>query len=302
MLDLATCRLEYLADKRRENLSPRTLDHYETATLKFLEFVASWDGDVTLPEHVSPRLVKVYIDAAGETLSPGGVHARLRVLRAWMRWMVAEGLLDTSPLRLVRLPSVPQQQLGLVRPAEFRRLVRAAAQSGQAQRDVAILHVLFDTGIRVSELVALDVDDVQSAGLLRVVNGKGARGRLVPVSRTTTKRIASYVKHDRTACPDIRSLFTSRTGEPLTRSGISAVIRRLCRKAGIKPIGPHAFRRGFVVAFLVNEGDPFSAKRILGHTSLTMVDRYAALGVDELKAVHQRASPLAHAGQDGPRH
>lgn len=58
------------------------------------------------------------------------------------------------------------------------------------------------------------------------------------------------------------------------------------------PVGPHAFRRGFVVAFLVNEGDPFSAKRILGHSTLTMVDRYAGLGIEDLVAVHRRSSPI----------
>lgn len=293
MLDLPTCRLEFLADKRRKNLSPRTLSHYETATTKFVEFMEERAAKVVEPSHLRPAHVKAYLDALGERLSPGGVHARMRVLRVWMNWLVREELVEQSPMARLRLLRVPQRNLDVVTPTLFRRLVREAGETACPARNRAILHVLYDTGLRVSELVALQTEDLVANNLVDVVRGKGAKGRLVPMSRSAARALRAYMRSERKALPGVAEVFLSRTGAPITRSGVASMVRALCRRAGADPVGPHAFRRGFVVSFLTNEGDPFSAKRILGHTSLTMVDRYAALATEDLQAVHQRASPVA---------
>lgn len=137
------------------------------------------------------------------------------------------------------------------------------------------------------------MEDVLPKGLLRVVHAKDGKSRVVPVSRKVMKAIRVYVRSERADC-DLPHLLLSRQQEPLTRSGLLTLIKSLSSSAGTPAYSPHAFRRGFVVTYLVREGDPFSAKRILGRTTMAMVDRYAAMGVEDLKAIHRRASPVAH--------
>jgi integrase/recombinase XerD len=294
MLDLPTYADEFLAEKERENLSRNTLNHYETSIRKFLEHLAvesGADGDLR-PEEITPQHLRVYATCIQQQLSPGGVHARLRPLRVFFNWLVDEEAIDRSPLKTVRFPKVPAKRLPAVSTTDFCRLMRAAGETELPLRNKAILLTLFDTGLRASELLGLRLEDVLPKGLLHVVNGKGAKSRVVPVSRKVTKAIHAYVRSERSDC-SLSQLLLNRQGEALTRSGVLSLIKGLCSAAGTAAYSPHAFRRGFVVTYLIREGDPFSAKRILGHTTMAMVDRYAAMGVEDLKQIHLRASPVS---------
>ena len=288
---------DFLAEKSREGLSPHTLSYYRIALHKLVTFLENEIGAGCAIEDVQSAHLRRYMASIQESLSPGGVHARLRAVRAFCNWLVEDGTLAVSPMRRLRLPRLPVEELQVVTTEMLRKLLRAAKSSAKPLRNEAILLTLFDSGLRASELVALKTCSVMTGGFLHVVQGKGRKDRVVPVSRSVVKALHRYMRLERPAS-GLDTLLLGHGGEGLTRSGLTKLLNRLCQDARIDQFSAHAFRRGFVVAYLTNNGDPFSAKRILGHSTLTMVDRYAAMGVEDLKTVHYRATPVGNLGRN----
>ncbi|PYE53302.1 tyrosine-type recombinase/integrase [Deinococcus yavapaiensis] len=156
----------------------------------------------------------------------------------------------------------------------------------------------FDSGVRASELAALDLTDVKPEGYVVVRHGKGGKSRAVPVERGTIKAIRLYVTTERDEDAPHRTLFLA-NGEPMARATLDKLLDRLCRLADLPRLSAHAFRRGFGVQYLRNGGDVFTLQRIFGHTSLEMSNRYALLNGDDLKQAHRRASPMRTVNGEG---
>ena len=287
---------EFLMDGEGRGLSPCTLKAYRAALVTFQRF-AQEAGTLDLTEVTTAQLRAFAVQCLAD-VSPGAAHARLRPLKTLLRWTVTEGLLQEDPMKRVRLPRLPDVPLCVVKPAQFRKLEAAAKFTEKPLRDTAILSVLFDTGMRASELCDLKLDDLQPGGFLTIQQGKGGKSRTVPISRDTLKSLRAYLSRER---PDttLEELFLVSEDGPMNRGTLTQLMRRLCRTAGLPVIGPHAFRRGFVVAFIQQGGDAFSAQRILGHTTLIMTNRYARMDADDLRATHRRASPVSGLKRQG---
>lgn len=234
-------------------------------------------------------------------LSPGGAHARLRALRVFVNWALREELLDKNPIPHGFFPKVPKVELPVVSAADIEALLDAADRSTKPLRNRAILLTLFDTGLRASELCNLQLEHLLPDGTLYVRLGKGAKDRRVPVSQTTRKAISKYVNKER---PESRSsaLFLSNSRQALTGNGLGQFLERLSREAGIDRKTPHAFRRGFAVAFIKNGADLVRLRDVLGHTTIAMSTRYAVMSSDDLKEIHQSASPVSHLPRQGKKH
>lgn len=176
----------------------------------------------------------------------------------------------------------------------MRALLAAALNSRQAPRDQAVITLLLDTGIRLAELTALRVRDVDLVEGRCLVRGKGARERLVPMGgwcrRALRTWLASRGRLDASA-----PLFVGRGGRAIPRRTVQQLVRRLAAQAEIvERCSPHVLRHTFVRAFLANGGDVFTLQRILGHSpaSLQATRRYVRLIDDDLLASHRRASPI----------
>jgi site-specific recombinase XerD len=157
-------------------------------------------------------------------------------------------------------------------------------------RDRAILLLLLDCGLRVSEAAGLRLGDLRPDGTLKV-RGKGSKERIVPVGGTARTAIVRYIGQRGAGAPD-EALFLGRRG-PLDGRGMQQVMKRLKLRAGITGrCSPHSLRHTFARSYLVNGGDMFSLQRILGHTTLDMVKRYVALAELEIvRRLHAAASP-----------
>ena len=285
---------EFVADTKARGLSPRTTLFYSATLEKFMAFLKT--RDVAGLEGLDARIVREYMGHCMTFLAPGGTHARLRAVRAFVGFLMAEELLTVNPFSRVKLPRVPEKPLDVVSDDQYRALMTVAALSHNSLRDQAILSVMFDTGIRSGELCAVLLEDVLRAeGGITIRQGKGGKVRFVPVCRGVLKRINQYVTLERGKSADSHLFFT-RANEPLRYEGLRMMLDRHCTTAGIKPIRPHAFRRGFAVAYVRNGGDVFTLQRILGHTTLAMSSRYARMNSADVKDVHTRVSPVARGG------
>lgn len=281
---------EYEFDCIGRGHSANTLNAYRNA-LKQFRLYSEAQG-VTELTGITPLLVRGFAAASMKALSPGGAHTRLRVLRALLRWATDEGYFERSPMERVPMPRLPKKVLDAVTPQDMRKLLLAAQASQNPMKLQALLALLYDTGLRISELCGLELLDLLPSQRLLVREGKGARDRVVPVSRHTLKLLNRYIEKERsdTALPN---LFLVDEAAPYDRQSAYKLLERLCKRAGVKRYGPHCFRRGFAVNFLRNGGDVFTLQRILGHSSLEMTRRYAAMTTDDLQDVHRRASPMS---------
>lgn len=286
---VSTVVTEFLLDREARGHSPNTLRAYRHALTPFTQWLA--EHQAPLLTDVTPALLRDYALACSALLSPGGAHARLRPVKTLLKWAHEEELIGRDLTRRLPMPRLKRDPLPCVRLTDFQGLVTAAqSHSRTPLRDTALLMVLFDTGLRASEVLALHLSDVRPEGALTVRQGKGGKSRAVPMDRKTLKAIRTYVQRERRG-EHTPVLFLAQD-HGLTRGALDKILERLCKAADLPRFSAHAFRRGCAVQYLRNEGDVFTLQRILGHTSLEMTNRYAQLLDEDVKQAHLRASPV----------
>lgn len=278
----------FLADGRARGLSPRTLECYAAA-------IASYRTALAVPP-AGQRLGDLALEPArawtadlADGRRPATVANRVRSLRVFGRWLVAEGYLRADPLARLARPRVPRVAIAPFTDAQVALLLAAA------RPEVAIvLETLLDTGLRIGE--ALDVRFGDVAGGLIHVRGKGGHERGVPYGRRLEADLRRYVGsvRPRAELTPEGHLFLSTAGRPMTRELVYQAMRRIGARAdfGRTRVSPHTCRHTFALAFLRNGGNVLALQRILGHSDLAMVRRYVELAEVDLVAAQASASPL----------
>ena len=258
---------------------------------KFLEYANGQKR--TEFDALEVSFLRLYMGECLASLNPGGAHARMRAIRALCSFAVQEELIPVSPFHRLKMPRVPEVDLDVISSDDFRALLAAAAMAEKPMRDQAILSILFDSGLRASELCAVRLEDILRAeGGIVVKKGKGGKQRFVPVSKITMKKIQRYQGQERPRT-GLEKLFVTDAQTGLGYDSLRAMLERHCASAGIAEVRPHAFRRGFAVAYIRNGGDVFTLKRILGHATLAMSEKYARMNAQDVKDAHLRASPVS---------
>jgi site-specific recombinase XerD len=230
---------------------------------------------------------------------PGEKHAP----RPWthtIAWCLHEELLQTSPFKNVSRPIVPRDQIQPLSGDQVQAILDAARRMNAPLRNAALILLLVDTGLRVSEVRQLRVEDISEGDddFLTVV-GKGNRKRRVPVSTRTRREIHRYLEIERRGAKSDEPLFASvggtESGTALGQSGVHDIIAK-AGKAAHLPKGvhasPHTLRHTFAVSFLRGGGNVFELKEIMGHTTLVTLNRYVTMAAADIAAAHQTASPV----------
>lgn len=181
-------------------------------------------------------------------------------------------------------------------------LISAAKRSQQPRRNEALVLFLLDTGLRASELCSLRLRDMDLQGHRCTVLGKGNKRRTVPFGGTATKALWQYLRED-PRDDDDPVFFSERSREPLKRSGLRQLLERL-GKAGrieVTRCSPHTLRHTFAAEFLRAGGNVFTLQQLLGHTTLSMTNRYVALAQADIEAQHRQFSPADRLRRSSPR-
>jgi len=270
----------FLAAKAAEGAAAKTLEWYRMILDRMVRSL----GTARPVDDLAPAELRAWLLDLRATLSPISVAGYVRTLKCFGNWLAAEELAPAAGLRSLRKPRVPAKLVEPVADDAMRRLLAAAGV-----RDRAILLLLLDTGLRVSEAAALRLGDLRPDGTLKV-RGKGSKERIVPVGSTARQAIIRYLGQRSQGRPD-DALFLGRKGE-ISARGLQHMVRRLKGRVGMTGrLSPHSLRHTFARSYLVNGGDVFSLQRILGHATLDMVKRYVALADADLVARHSVASP-----------
>jgi integrase/recombinase XerC len=277
--------LRHLAVEK--NASPHTLRSYRS---DLVEFTRTLDGAIESADARSLRAFLVALHARG--LDAASVARKLAAVRSFYRFLVRRGVVDRNPARETRGPRRAQKLVSFLPIDEATALVDARALGGAARdRDVAILELLYATGLRVSELVGLDVEAVDRAERTVRVVGKGRKERIVPFGGAAARALDRYLAPR----PATRGpLFVNARGGRLTDRSVRTVVGRAARSAGVvRRVTPHTLRHTFATHLLDAGADLRAIQELLGHSRLSTTQRYTHVGTDQLMRVYDSAHPRA---------
>ncbi len=277
----------FLLSRRVANCSARTLQTYEYNLARFSKAT----GIVRL-EDAAPLVVQRHLTSLRERAKPISVHQHFRTLRTFFRWCVEVGLLAENPMRGLTmkapktLPRVPEDE-------DVRRLLRACLDTFEGRRNRALVALLADSALRISEALRLRIEDVSLATrTLTVRGGKGGKDGVGFFGAETALHLRGWLGRRRDAHSE-DFLFVDRQGRPLTQNHGTHILHRLSVKAGLpRKVGPHALRHYAATSILRQTGDLELVRQVLRHETLTMALRYAHLTKPDVSAKFRRASPL----------
>ena len=292
----------YMLAANARRLSENTLKAYAQTFRRFERFLQ----DDPLMASVEAADIREYLNSL-DGLSPKSVRNHHTALSALWTWAVAEAVADGHVVQDVQPPAPPRREMvpytkddvqamlvacdrvrGYDRPGK----VRSDHRRPTALRDRAIITLLVDTGIRVSELCELRIYQCDLKNQRLTVMGKGRRERVLPISSRTAQVIWRYLATREDAGRKAGFLFTTRQGRALDRGALLKLLRRIGDRAGVSGATVHRFRHTFAIEFLRNQANVFALQRMLGHSTLQMVQRYLAIAETDVENAHRDASPV----------
>ncbi len=301
----------YKIQARTEGKSDNTVRIYTTALTVLRRFLErkGYPTDVTKISHEELREfagylhnIRAFMDhpytgPQKKGLSGHTINGYLRAARAFWGWLLAEEFIDINPFDRIKVPKAPKKLIVPFSEDQISVLLATIdTKSSIGIRDQTIIQTLFDTGIRVTELTGLELEDMNLVQRCLKVHGKGSKERIVPIGVTVQKALAKYINKYRPQpmYPLSNNLFLTRDGMPLAPNRIQSIIETYANKAGIQGVraSPHTFRHTFAICYLRNGGDVFTLQRILGHETLDMVRNYVTLAQTDLQEAHLRCSPM----------
>lgn len=272
----------FIIAKQAARCTERTIQHYRWTLDRFIAWLP--EQRVTTAEQITPhiwRVYLVYLQAA--KLQASSVRDAARIVKTWLRFLHADGLLvvDLSP-RLT-LPKADSVLLPAFTPADVHKLMSHARNL----RDEAVILCLLDTGCRVSEFCALNVGDVEvTTGTVTIRQGKGRKDRLAYIGAKAKRALLKYLRTRTTQDHD--PLFATPDGDRLTVDGLQSMLARLGARAGVQHCHPHTFRRTFALWSLRAGMNVYALQRLMGHTDLSILRPYLALAESDLQTAHQQ--------------
>jgi integrase/recombinase XerD len=324
---IATLIEAYLQDHIGGNSSEKTLEWHRTA-LGLMRLFLEGKLDITLIDDVEADDISAWFahmrgtpGANGKVRSERTIQTYARSARAFFHWLVRRGTLEVNPFERVVFPKVGRPLIQTITAEEFEKLLLACAPPNEtgplaeraAIRNRAILWLLYDTGIRVSELINLQLTDFDRKRGVVTVTGKGSKQRRVALGQNCLRNLLYYLDKHRPGEEELAAwgsagedhMFLSETRQPLTKNGMEMLFKRLKARAGItdKRISPHILRHTFAINHLVKSNDPFSLQELLGHEDLTTVQNYMHMNDTILQEQKRKYSPGDHipTRMPGPR-
>lgn len=292
--------LDYL--ERVRQLSPASVRAYRGDLSSF----SGWLSRNGLTEQdVDPALARRYIAyLSRHNAAPSTINRVLSSLKGYFRFLVRVGQRSGSPLDGVRGIRGHKHLPGILFEDEMADLLDIDGADFTSQRDRLILEMLYSTGCRISELVTINLDDVDFSGSRILVHGKGRKDRFVFLGKTARKALLEFLplrsaKIRRTGRSDEKALVLNANGNRITQRGVAGIIqKRIVEKGLAKKVSPHTFRHSFATHILDRGADIRIVQELLGHSSLSTTQVYTHLGVGQLRRIYDQAHPHASVGTD----
>jgi integrase/recombinase XerC len=286
----------FLEELQRSNASPHTIAAYESDLRQFLEYFSPPGVEPPGPAEFDVLKVREWLSGLyDQKLSAVSMRRKLAALRVFFRFLVREGLAPMNAPRLLRTPRAPKKLPDVMSTEQANTLLNGVAagklERPHPARDLAILELLYGCGLRVSELVGLNLDDLDRAERWLRVRGKGRKERQVPFGGKAAEALERYLTER--SRPET-ALFLNHRGGRLTDRGVRGIVKLYSTLiAGDSSVHPHSFRHAFATHLLGDGADLRSIQELLGHARLSTTQKYTQVSLTDLMAVYDRAHPKA---------
>lgn len=282
----------FLFDRKVSGYTVGTVTNYRNKMKRFGLYC--FQVGISNIEQITPVLLRDYLESLEhDGLTVIGRHGHYSALKTFLRWYEREEEPQgwTNPITKVKPPKIPDAPIQPIAMQEAMKVINKCPPDLRGLRDKCILLVLVDTGIRASELLQLDIEDLNMAqGSLLIRHGKGNKTRTVYVGKGGRKLLKRYLamRED-----DADALFVSVDDKArLTYSGLRWIVINRSKAANVKPRGVHTFRRLHALTMLRNGVDVITLSRLMGHSTSEVLRRYLAQTDDDLRTAHAKASPV----------
>jgi integrase/recombinase XerD len=247
-------------------------------------------------EQVTSLHLMDYMETAAAVLSPRSRGRRLAALRSFFKYLQLRGVIQSSPATLMRFPRHPASLPKVLSSGEVEALLARPERSTPiGQRDRAMLEVLYGTGLRVTELVQMRLQQLHLQVGYVVIHGKGDKERLVPMGEWAVESLRVYTQDGRLKLlrgRDVPEVFLNHRGQKLSRQGVWQNIKNHARQAGIRQdLTPHMLRHSFATHLLQNGADLRSLQAMLGHSDISTTQIYTHVARERLKEIHRQFHP-----------
>lgn len=279
----------------QKGVSPHTVRAYKKDLEEFFKFVKKGPGDIEMID-VRAFVARQIKDGLGKTTA----GRRLASIRSFMKYLYREGYIKANPAKLVSTPRAPKPLPKFLTVDDVFSLIEQPCGIGfMIARDRAVLELLYSSGLRVSEIAGLTMEDINTKEGLIKVRGKGKKERILPVGSKAIEAMKSYLVEKMLLKRRDKAVFLNNRGKKLSDRGIRRIVVKYAKQIGINGgIGPHTIRHTFASHLLQSGADLRVIQELLGHSSLSTTQKYTHLDITHLMDVYDKAHPMADKGAD----
>lgn len=274
-----------------KNYSPHTILNYKLDLQGFNKFITGTDL-----EKIDYLSLRKYLAVLKEkNLGNRTVGRRLSSLRSFFKFLTRESYIKTNPMLMLSSPKLEKHLPSFMTEDEVYKLIESAFAKDKDDllglRDRAILEAFYSSGLRISELVGLNLDDIDFISGILKIRGKGKKERIVPMGETALLAIRRYLDKRK---KQAEGIFLNNNGRRITSRGVRFVLVKYLKAAGVKPgVSAHTFRHSFATHLLNRGADLRTVQELLGHANLSTTQIYTHLTTEKLKSVYDKAHPHA---------
>ena len=282
--------LEYL-DKIR-GLSKNTTLSYRRDLEKFGSFLLK--EKISSYEQINSDTCSRWIgDLYLNEIDAKSIQRHISSLKGFFSFLIKNNIVINSPMSNIVSPKVTKKLPNVLSPEEIEILVSFSPKSTQDFRDIAIIELIYSSGLRVSEATNVKLDDFEdNRSFLRIL-GKGSKTRLVPVGHFANDAISTWLEKRNTIHSRSKYLFLNLRGKKISTRSVQERIKKISVTQGLPPVNPHMLRHSFATHLLESSGDLRSIQELLGHSSLSTTQIYTKLDYQHLMSVYEKAHPRA---------
>jgi len=274
--------------------SENTLKSYSRDLKQLKDYLGLTDSD--LIKLGRKGVIQFVTQLTRKGYSASSVMRKLSAVKAFAHFLLREDYIETDPTGDIKLPKIPKRLPKALSMAEAIRLVEVKKKDKIGIRDRAILELLYATGMRATELVGLNVENINlDVGFVRCF-GKGRKERIIPVGEEAANALTNYLSHSRPKLlkKELNAFFLDRAGRRLSRQGLWYVVKNYVKTLGIRSgTSPHTLRHSFATHLLEKGADLRSVQEMLGHSSISTTEIYTSVSRERLKKVYSKAHPRA---------
>jgi integrase/recombinase XerC len=287
----------YLDSLRQANASPHTLRNYSADLAQFAEYFSPPGADPPTPAQIDSLQLREWLGALYQRgLDPISIRRKLASVRSLFKFLLREGTIPTNAAKLVRTPKTAKRVPSVPTAEQTNTLVDAVGADTldrpHPERDLLLFELLYGCGLRISELVGLNLTDFDMAERWILVRGKGRKERQTPYGTKAAAALEKYLAVRNSTDP---ALFLNHQRHRLTDRGARGIVKLYARLlSGDSSLHPHSLRHAYATHLLADGADLRAIQELLGHARLSTTQKYTQVSLTDLMGVYDRAHPKAH--------